>query len=94
MKENTKNVIEGIGRFLGASAYSFTHMPIIVANEISLNHKKKRALKKMQKLHKEYTDRFMSGTLTEDNRERLSNEFLDTLHEFQGYYDKSYETGL
>lgn len=47
MKESTKKNVRGIGKFLGAAAYGFTHTPMIVAKD--LKEKGKRKSKKQNK---------------------------------------------
>lgn len=98
MKKEKMNVIEGIGRFIGASAWGFTHMPMLVAQELKKNKNKKtgkeRALEEAYRIHKEYSEKLSRGELSKDEDDRLTKEFLEAIEKFQGYYNRQYETGL
>lgn len=46
MKESTKKNVRGIGEFLGAAAYGFTHAPVIVVKDLKEKRKGKKQNKK------------------------------------------------
>ena len=74
MKDNTKKTIKGFGKFFGASAYGFTHMPILVVREIKEMRaikKRERAYKGIKKLEEYCNEMVADGSMSEEKRTNL-----------------------